>query len=271
MVDPAAFAAALRDDTALASVMLANNEIGTIAPVARARGAGARSRRRLPHRRGAGTGPPATRRRRAGRRPAVDLGPQVLRPEGGRRAVRPRRHAARARSSWAAARSSACVAGPRTSPASSASRPRSIWRWPSCRATVAAGPPAAGPARGRDPRGASGHAVVHGAGAPRLPNICNVAFPGVDGEALLVAPRPRGDRRLGRQRLRGRCDRAEPRRGRPRPAATRGATAPGSFASRSDARRRPSRSRVSSPACLEWLQTCVSSPRSWEQRDVMPG
>ncbi|MGO4343782.1 cysteine desulfurase family protein, partial [Pedococcus sp. 2YAF34] len=34
LVDPAAFAAALRDDTTLASVMLANNEVGTVQPVA---------------------------------------------------------------------------------------------------------------------------------------------------------------------------------------------------------------------------------------------
>ena len=34
MVSPAAFAAALRDDTTLATVMLANNEVGTIQPVA---------------------------------------------------------------------------------------------------------------------------------------------------------------------------------------------------------------------------------------------
>ena len=33
-VDPAAFSAALRDDTAIASVMYANNEIGTIQPIA---------------------------------------------------------------------------------------------------------------------------------------------------------------------------------------------------------------------------------------------
>jgi cysteine desulfurase len=34
LVDPAAFAAALRPDTVLASLMLANNELGTIAPIA---------------------------------------------------------------------------------------------------------------------------------------------------------------------------------------------------------------------------------------------
>ena len=34
LVDPAAFAAALRDDTTLATVMLANNEVGTVQPVA---------------------------------------------------------------------------------------------------------------------------------------------------------------------------------------------------------------------------------------------
>jgi cysteine desulfurase len=33
-IDPAAFVAALRDDTIIASVMLANNEIGTLAPIA---------------------------------------------------------------------------------------------------------------------------------------------------------------------------------------------------------------------------------------------
>jgi cysteine desulfurase len=35
MIDPAAFAAALRDDTVLASVMYANNEIGVVQPIAR--------------------------------------------------------------------------------------------------------------------------------------------------------------------------------------------------------------------------------------------
>ncbi|ERK65871.1 cysteine desulfurase domain protein, partial [Leifsonia aquatica ATCC 14665] len=34
LVDPAAFAAALRPDTTLASVMLANNEVGTVQPIA---------------------------------------------------------------------------------------------------------------------------------------------------------------------------------------------------------------------------------------------
>jgi len=33
----------------------------------------------------------------------------------------------------------------------------------------------------------AGPVVVHAAGAPRLPNTLNIAFPGVDGEALLVA------------------------------------------------------------------------------------
>ena len=38
LVDPAAFAAALTDRTSLASVMLANNEIGAVQPVARLAG-----------------------------------------------------------------------------------------------------------------------------------------------------------------------------------------------------------------------------------------
>jgi len=33
----------------------------------------------------------------------------------------------------------------------------------------------------------AGPVVVHAPGAPRLPNTLNIAFPGVDGEALLVA------------------------------------------------------------------------------------
>ena len=46
--------ALLADDAALVSVMHANNEIGIVQPVARARGARARARRAVPHRRGAG-------------------------------------------------------------------------------------------------------------------------------------------------------------------------------------------------------------------------
>jgi hypothetical protein len=77
---------AITDDTALVSVMHANNEIGTVQPlaelvqIAKARRAGA-------HRCGAERRQDPDRRTRTRCRSAVDLGPQVLRPERRRRAV----------------------------------------------------------------------------------------------------------------------------------------------------------------------------------------
>ena len=56
--------AALTDDTALVSVMHANNEIGTIQPVAQLARARTRARRPLPHRRGAVGRQDSGRRRR---------------------------------------------------------------------------------------------------------------------------------------------------------------------------------------------------------------
>ena len=55
---------------ALVSVMWANNEVGTVQPVAALAALAARARGALPHRRGAGGGPPAGRLRRLGRRRA---------------------------------------------------------------------------------------------------------------------------------------------------------------------------------------------------------
>ena len=80
------FKAAMRPDTILASIMFANNEIGTIEPVRQL--AEAARERRLPHRRGAGLRPRAHRRERAGHRYAVGVLPQDLRAQGRRAFVR---------------------------------------------------------------------------------------------------------------------------------------------------------------------------------------
>ena len=98
IVDLNALVAALDDSVALVSIMLANNEIGTIQPLAeiaeivRARPSGG-----VPHRRGAGL--PVARRGRTGRagRSPVDQRAQVRRTEGRRRARRARRRCVRAR------------------------------------------------------------------------------------------------------------------------------------------------------------------------------
>ena len=61
--------------------------------------------------------------------------------------------------------------------------------------------------------------VINGSREFRLPNTVNVAFPGVDGEALARRPRSGGDRLLAGQRLRQRLDRAGARPGRDGPRA----------------------------------------------------
>ena len=78
---------AITDDTALVSVMHANNEIGTIQPIAEIAADRARARRAVSHRRGAERRQDSDRRARARRRHAHDRGTQVLRTEGHRRAV----------------------------------------------------------------------------------------------------------------------------------------------------------------------------------------
>ena len=83
-VDPAAFAAALRPATILASVFYANNEIGTVSPVAELA--------RIARERGVLFHTDAVQAPGwlpldvgiAGSRPAVDLGAQIRRPEGSR-------------------------------------------------------------------------------------------------------------------------------------------------------------------------------------------
>ena len=93
---PIALREALTDDTALVSVMHANNEIGTIQPIAELAAHRARARRADAHRRRAVGRQDSRRRARARRRPAVALGAQVQRAEGRRRALDQARHAAAA-------------------------------------------------------------------------------------------------------------------------------------------------------------------------------
>ena len=100
-------------DTVVVSVMLVNNEVGTIQPLdeivdARPRAGAARGRA---HRRGAGRPVGRRRRARGRRRPGRDLGAQVRRAEGRRRARRARRRRRSSRSSRAAARSGGLRSG----------------------------------------------------------------------------------------------------------------------------------------------------------------
>ena len=95
-VDLEALARALRDDTALVTIMHANNEVGTLQDIADDRGARPRARRARAHRRRAVGRQDPRRRRCARRRPADDRRTQVLRDQGRRRAVRPPRNASRA-------------------------------------------------------------------------------------------------------------------------------------------------------------------------------
>ena len=83
----------LTDDTALVSVMHANNEIGTIQPIAELARLAHAARRAVPHRRRAVGREDSGRRAGARRRPAVAVGAQVQRTERCRRAVDQARHA----------------------------------------------------------------------------------------------------------------------------------------------------------------------------------
>lgn len=88
-VRPAELEAALRDETALVTVMYANNEIGTIQPVAEL-GAICRAYG-VPFHTDAvqAVGAFENRRRKREHRPALALGAQIPRSEGRRRAVCP--------------------------------------------------------------------------------------------------------------------------------------------------------------------------------------
>ena len=87
---------AITDKTVLISIMAANNEIGTIQPIARDRQGREGEGHPLPQRRDAGLRQAAARRRRARRRPPLRHRPQDLRPEGLRLPVGPLEGSARA-------------------------------------------------------------------------------------------------------------------------------------------------------------------------------
>ena len=181
---------ARRADVTLVSVMLANNEVGTIQPLAEVAEVvrDARPGAVAPHRRRAGLA--LARRGPAGRagRPGLGQRPQVRRPEGRRGAGRARRHAAGAPARSAAARSASGAAAPRTWPAS--------WPWPRPRAAHASTPrgdrrravgAAARPA-GRRPAGAPSPARSRPARRPvdrSIAGTCHLCFAGVESEALL--------------------------------------------------------------------------------------
>ena len=82
---------AIREDTCLVSVMYANNEIGSILPIARSVQSAASAGVLFHTDAVQAAGSSAHQRQRAEHRPAVPLGSQVPRPKGRRRAVRPHR------------------------------------------------------------------------------------------------------------------------------------------------------------------------------------
>ena len=116
LVDPAAVEAAIRPDTALISVMYANNEVGTIEPIAEIGAIARRHGDPLPHGRRAGGRLSAAGCRGAECRPAGAVGAQVSRAQGCRAALRAARHPAVAACRPAAARSGAGARAPKTCP-----------------------------------------------------------------------------------------------------------------------------------------------------------
>ena len=139
VIDPGQVAASLRDDTLLVSVMLANNEIGVIQPLAEIAAICRAARRAAALRCHAGRRQAAGRRRAVAGRPAELLRPQDLRPQGHRRACTCRRRAGRAAGAANRRRrpgSTACAAARSMCPASSASPRRWNCAWPKCRRTT---------------------------------------------------------------------------------------------------------------------------------------
>jgi len=184
-VDPAAFAEALRGDTVIASVMLANNEIGTIAPIADL-AALARARGVVFHTDAVqGSGYLQVDVAELG----VDLlaisahkfyGPKgvgALYVRGGTALAPLVLGGGQEFGLRSGTENVAGIVGLATAlDLAVAEREATAARVRALRDRLEAGIAAAFPG-----------AVVHGAGAPRLPNNCNVGFPGVDGEALLIA------------------------------------------------------------------------------------
>ena len=198
---PAALAEALGDgtDVALASVMWANNEIGTVSDIAALAAVAHEVGVPAAHRRGAGGRPGAGRlRRQRGRRADHDRA-QARRPDGRRcRCCCAGTPSAR-RCCTAAARSATCA------PARSTSRRSSGSRWPTVAAVGAREERAERLAGLRDRLVAGVVAEVPDAqlnGAPlddrvaggpgRLPGNAHLSFPGAEGDALLMLLDARG-------------------------------------------------------------------------------
>ena len=186
LVHPEALARVIRPDTTLVSVQLANNEIGTVQPVAELAAIAHASGALDAHGCRAGGGLAPALARRARRRRALARRPQGRRTEGHRRA---RSCAAGSRSSrccTAAARSAAGARAPRTWPAPWRSPPRSGSPRPSERMPR--------PASARSAPSSSRRVDDRRCPAPcsratpcdRLPGTVSFVFPGTSGEAVLL-------------------------------------------------------------------------------------
>ena len=183
LVDLEAFAAAMRPDTILVSMMLGQQRDRRDPGLAAIGGDLPRARRSLPHRRGAGGGQDPARRRGAQGRP--DVASPATRSTARRASARCTCAASRAcasrRRSTAAATSAACARARCRRPGSSAWARRSGWRgrrWRPRRAR----PDAARPPAGRDCRRID-EVYVNGDLEHRLPGNLNISFAYVEGEA----------------------------------------------------------------------------------------
>ena len=125
-----ALAAVLRPETALVSIMYANNEVGTVQPVARPRRAGPRAGHPLPHRRRPGRRLAAAGHRRAGRGRPEHLRPQARRAQRLRRPCSCAAGPGWSRCSTAAARSADAAPAPKTLQGPWDSPPHLPWRRP---------------------------------------------------------------------------------------------------------------------------------------------
>ena len=187
VADPEALRRLMTDRTALVSVMHANNEIGTVQPVADAGRRRPQPRRAGPHRCRADGGQDPGRRRRARRRPAVDFGAQVRRPQGRRRAVDPPRRPPACPSSPAGARSAAAGRAPRTCRRSPAWAPRPTYARRARRRSGAARRGAARPARAGHPRPRARRRRQRRAAGRGCRTPPTSAFDRVESESLLIA------------------------------------------------------------------------------------
>ncbi len=185
LVDPASLDRALTGDTALVSVMAANNEIGVIQPLAADRRGRARPGRAAPRRRGAGRRKDSDRRPRDAHRSAVPHGPQDVRAEGVRRALR-------AKADGACAAHHRRRTGTRA-PVRHVERPRDRRPRRGVRDLSARGRARKSVRLGRlrdrlldGLRSQLDGVVVNGSLERRLPNNLHVSFAGVDGESLLI-------------------------------------------------------------------------------------